>query len=496
MKYDYVVIGAGVSGMSTAIILAKSGFDVALIEKSRKTAPLIRGFTRNGAYFDTGFHYTGSFGEDEILDIFFRYLGLADQLERAPYDPEGFDIFRSLKNGFEFRFPYGYDRIRQRFYETFPAEKGAVDTYLQAVKNTYNSFPYISLSEDVTPAGMQIGVHGQSLKAFLDRLTDNRVLKQVLSMHCLLHGVPSDEIPFVNHACVVGPYYESVHGLSGGGLSLAKAFETQLKKLGVDVYCGHGVSKIRLSSDSSPAGVRLENGQKLDCSGCVSTVHPANFLDLVPHSFFRPAYRKRLRRLEETGSANILYAGCNSPPEQLARANILVSSDLNITGLRETDPLENRPVFISCARPKDAATAKRGLTAICPASSSQTNRWSDSMTGKRPPDYIDYKNAIAQKLCQSIGAVCPELIEEISFTECATALTLRDYCHSPFGSLYGVKHKVGQYNPLPLTKAKGLFLAGQAIAAPGILGAIVSAFLVCGVISGHHRLLKELQKFR
>ena len=496
MKYDYVVIGAGVSGMSTAIILAKRGFDVALIEKSRKTAPLIRGFTRNGTYFDTGFHYTGSLGEDEILDVFFRYLGLADQLERIPYDPEGFDIFRNLKSGFEFRFPYGYDRIRERFYEIFPGEKIAVNTYLQTVKDTYNSFPYISLNEDATPAGRQNGAHGQSLKEFLDRLTDNRVLKRVLSMHCLLHGVPSNEIPFANHACIVGPYYESVHGIRGGGLSLAKAFEAQLKKLGVDVYCGLGVSKIRLSSDSTPAGVRLEDGQKLDCSGCVSTVHPSKFLDLIPHPLFRPAYRKRLKRLEETGSANILYAGCNSPPEQLVRANILVSSDLNITGLRETDPLENRPLFISCARPTDAGTAKHGLTAICPASGSQTDRWSDSMTGKRPPDYTDYKEAVAQKLCQSIGAVYPELIEKINFTECATALTLRDYSHSPFGSLYGVKHKVGQYNPLPLTKAKGLFLAGQAIAAPGILGAVVSAFLVCGIIIGHYRVLKELKKFR
>jgi all-trans-retinol 13,14-reductase len=308
--------------------------------------------------------------------------------------------------------------------------------------------------------------------------------------------VPPDEIPFVNHACVVGPYYESVHGIRGGGLSLAKAYEVQLKKLGVDVYCGHGVLKIGLSSDGTPAEVRLADGQQLDCSGCVSTVHPSTFLDLLPDSLFRPAYRKRLARLEETGSANILYLGCNSPPEPLARANILASCDLDITGLRETDPLENRPLFISCARLKDAGPANHGLTAICPASGSQTNRWSDSMTGKRPPEYTDYKEGITEKLCQYIAAVCPELIEKISFTDCATALTLRDYSHSPFGSLYGVKHKVGQYNPLPLTKAKGLFLAGQAIAAPGILGAVVSAFLVCGIIIGHHRVLKELKKLR
>ena len=103
---------------------------------------------------------------------------------------------------------------------------------------------------------------------------------------------------------------------------------------------------------------------------------------------------------------------------------------------------------------------------------------------------------MAEKLSQNIGASFPGLVEAISFTECATALTLRDYSHSPFGSLYGVTHKVGQYNPLPVTKVKGLFLAGQAVAAPGILGAVVSAFLVCGIIIGHYRMIKELKKIR
>ena len=72
MKYDFTVIGSGVSGMASAIILAKSGYRVCLIEKSRKLAPMIRGFKRKGLYFDTGFHYTGSLGDGEILDMYFK----------------------------------------------------------------------------------------------------------------------------------------------------------------------------------------------------------------------------------------------------------------------------------------------------------------------------------------------------------------------------------------------------------------------------------------
>ena len=99
-------------------------------------------------------------------------------------------------------------------------------------------------------------------------------------------------------------------------------------------------------------------------------------------------------------------------------------------------------------------------------------------------------------MVRSIRASCPEIAEKIIDVTCATPLTLRDYTNSPFGSLYGVKHKIGQYNPMPVTRLKGLFLAGQATTAPGIMGAMMSGFLACGTILGHEKLQKELKQCR
>ena len=130
MNYDYVIIGGGVSGMTSALILAKQGFSVALVEKSRQLAPTIRGFTKKGLFFDTGFHYTGGLGTGEPVDLFFRYLGLSDALEKVPFREDAFDSFRCLEPPFNFHFPCGYDRIRERFYEVFPDEHEAIDTYL------------------------------------------------------------------------------------------------------------------------------------------------------------------------------------------------------------------------------------------------------------------------------------------------------------------------------------------------------------------------------
>ena len=84
----------------------------------------------------------------------------------------------------------------------------------------------------------------------------------------------------------------------------------------------------------------------------------------------------------------------------------------------------------------------------------------------------------------------------ITSLEAATPLTMRDYAHTPLGSLYGIKHRVDDHPLGARTHAAGLYLAGQSILAPGLVGAMLSSFLTCGTILGHERMLKELQVWR
>ncbi len=49
---------------------------------------------------------------------------------------------------------------------------------------------------------------------------------------------------------------------------------------------------------------------------------------------------------------------------------------------------------------------------------------------------------------------------------------------------------------MPATRLKGLFLAGQAITAPGIMGAMMSGFLVCGAILGHENTPEGIEKMQ
>ncbi len=494
MTYDFVVIGAGAAGMTSALILAQKGLRVALVEKSPRLAPLMRGFSRREIFFDTGFHYSGCLADGEALDTFLRYLGLADRLEKRPYARDGFDIVRSRNPQWEFRFPWGEDDVRQKLHERFPAETLAIDSYLDTVFRVCDTTPFMNLALDLDEAPQTDGVYDQPLQAYLDRLTDNDELKGLLSLHCLLYGVSPAEVPLGHHALIVAPYYRSTYGIRGGGGSVVQAFAAELERLNVDIRCGQGVEEILFDADGTLSGVRLAEGEVLSSEGCISTVHPHCFVDMVPEHRLRPAFKKRLSRVDHTSSAFILYGGCRGSLEFLSESNMFFISEPARAAALGNGTLEDRPLYLTAAWDKSGAQATPGFVAICPASYEEVKPWGDSSFGDRPEDYRRFKADIVDRLGRHLEQICPELRGEVAWLEGATPLTVRDFVYSPFGSLYGAKRRVGQQTVPPLTRYKGLFLAGQAVTAPGLMGAMISGIQACGHIFGHEQIFEDLRR--
>ena len=54
MKYDAIVVGAGIAGLTASAYLARAGHSVILFEKQSKVGGLVQTFQRNKVYFDGG----------------------------------------------------------------------------------------------------------------------------------------------------------------------------------------------------------------------------------------------------------------------------------------------------------------------------------------------------------------------------------------------------------------------------------------------------------
>lgn len=84
--YDIIIIGSGLGGLLSAVLLAKEGKKVCVLEKNNQYGGNLQTFVRNKIIFDTGVHYAGSLHNKQILYRYFDYAGIATDLELERLD--------------------------------------------------------------------------------------------------------------------------------------------------------------------------------------------------------------------------------------------------------------------------------------------------------------------------------------------------------------------------------------------------------------------------
>jgi len=103
MSRDVVVIGAGFGGISTAILLARLGLRVTLVDGGPQPGGCLRSYVREGVDCPVGVHYIGAAAPGEVLGDFLdlldirptlklRRLGGSGIIDRYIFDDEVFDL--------------------------------------------------------------------------------------------------------------------------------------------------------------------------------------------------------------------------------------------------------------------------------------------------------------------------------------------------------------------------------------------------------------------
>lgn len=495
------VIGGGVSGMTAALILARFGHEVTLVERSPELGTTIRGFFRNDAYFDTGLHYTGGLAQDRPFPRYLEFLGL-DSLPIVHYEPDGFNTLRFATEPEDIRLTIGYHAMKERLLSLFPGEGKGLDAYFYAVRNVYGSAPFLHEATDIKSAFAETYAY-DTLDAFLKKHFQNPALKATLSVVSLLHGSSPGEMSFLQHARVVASILDSVGTFEGGGLALAEAFVRRLGECGVRIVTGNGVSRVNLSSAGAVEGVTLDSGEMFDTDHVVYTGHPYYLISIVGEGVFTPVFTRHLQTPAETPSAYMLFGTSDSPVFPHAGSNLLYCPDTDFSPFYTPGyDVLNGPYYVmtrpGTGVPRADATGRatgkgQSVVAVVGGNIAEFARWKETRSGERGPDYEAFKAEKLARFHEGLVAACPELAS-VRFVEGATPLTVRDHIHSLEGSIYGRKHTLEHNNPQPATRVPGLWLAGQSIVSPGVLGAVISAFLCCGYIVGAENLHAELNK--
>ncbi len=470
MHYDAVVIGAGISGITVALMLAKYGQRVALVEKHHQIAPIVRGFTRKHHHFDTGFHYAGRCPNNDPLGALLRYFSIAGKLQIEPYHADCFDHVKIQNTPFTFDFPLGIPAIVQRLGERFPHETEGIRHYLAQIQRVCEQFSLVDYS---IPLNQR-----PSLQEILKEHFSDPLLIKLLSAHSLLYGTEPDETSFLFHAMVVGPYYQEAYTFKGGGKALVDLLQEKLEQLQVDQYLGSEVSTIEIDSSRRVTAVTLANQTTLRTSCAVYCGHPKALLQMVPPSTFRPAYGERVANLEETPSAYALYGVTRTPLECLHASNVIVLPEERAEVTASNSTITSGVMYVTKGRAADT-TAPNGFSffTLFPASKIEES---------------GSKAEITERMKLRMAQTFPQFEQNLVWAESASPKTFARYSYASPGSLYGAKHCIGQTNPHPLTRVPGLLLAGQSVGAPGLIGAMASAVHTAALIIGQKTVYSEL----
>ena len=130
---DVVVIGSGIGGLSTGILLAKAGFTVTVLEKNRQPGGMMRGYTRQGLECPVGVHYLGALGSGQILRRFFDFLDVSSEIELERMGRTGV-IDRYIFDDLTFDLPEGMDAYEKNLRAAFPDEQHQITGIMQLLR--------------------------------------------------------------------------------------------------------------------------------------------------------------------------------------------------------------------------------------------------------------------------------------------------------------------------------------------------------------------------
>ncbi|GDX80140.1 phytoene dehydrogenase [Deltaproteobacteria bacterium] len=491
-----VIVGAGAAGLTAAILLGARGWRVTVLEQHYRPGGCLHRFFRRGVGYDTGFHYVGSAKPGQSFGQVVRHLGIAPHLAFESLDPEGFDTLRFP--GLEFRVPAGLDRWAGRLAAMFPGDAAGLSRYTELHRACVASYGLYSLDADVPPEAVLPWEERTLANVLASELIDPRLRALIAGHGAPLYGVAPHEAPFGLHALVTDHFLGGAYTIRGGGDRLAQVMVARVEALGGRVRLRAPAAQIRVEGGVA-TGVELDDGEVVGGDLVIGAIHPRAVLALLPPGAVRPAYRERVE-LARPGRVHMgVYLEVEGDLSPLAGRNLYRYHTWDVDGVERLDDAEVPFWFLTA--PGARGEGRGVVLGLFPTSAARWAGWEGEERGRRPggaphrpPEYEREKARMLDGFLRRLAVDYPDW--RVVRAEASSPLTMRHYTRVPFGATYGHHHAVdqmGRYRLPMVTRVRQLVQIGQAVAMPGICGAMMSAYVGVAGLVGMPQMIEELR---
>lgn len=520
-RFDVIVIGSGIGGLTAALTAVSCGASVLVIEAAKELGGYTNPFRRGPYSFDPGLHYIGECGPGQAFTRILEELGIADKIRFCELSPGGFD--RIVFPGYEISMPKGAERYKERLASDFPGERVGLERFFEliaavrrvvAAARDPGSLGEIRIQKNTWALVPGSRLLFKYLRATFGELLHEHfrdpLLRAVLAAQCGNYGLPPGRASAMAGLGVLDHYLEGAYFPIGGSGTLRDVFVAMIKHRGGLFIQNCPVDRIIIQNGRA-AGVTCRNGESYLAGSVISNADAVStYRDLVGAENLPAWLAQKIEQTRPSLSSLCLFIGTllDLSAAGMTDANLWHFSSTDIDGgyeplLRgELPPDDVSFYFLSAPSLKDPGSAvtsanaeirhRLELVALFPHQIFAP--WSALKPMKRGPAYAALKERLARRYIALIERQIPSIGEHIDVLEIGTPVTNASYAAAADGALYGPEHTPELYGARRFsTEAAlpGLFLCGASVLGGGVVPSALSGF-TAGKLASAPRLARSL----
>ena len=363
------IVGAGPGGLTCAMLLANSGFDVTVLEKADKVGGRSAPVNLGSFTFDAGPTFLMM---KQVLDEIFESCGRksTEYLQFKLLDPMYTLNFKDLSLDVS----SDKEKMRVELDRVFPGNDSGLQKfylrerkrYERIIKNLYKDYSSITsfLSLRLL-AALPAFFFGGSIFDNLGNYFEEEKLRVCFTFQSKYLGMSPWKcpaaftmIPFIEHEFGI---YHVIGGLNQISKAMAKVVEEE----GGQVITGQNVEQI-LTSGRKVTGVQLEDGRRLDFDNVVINADFGYAMtNLFESNNIRKYSAEKLQGKKYSCSTYMLYLGVDKIYD-IPHHNIFFADDYrqNIADIQEGRLSDDFSFYIQNASVTDDTLAPQGKSAV------------------------------------------------------------------------------------------------------------------------------------
>jgi len=484
-RYDVIIIGAGVGGLTAGALLSKAGLSVCVLEKEPHPGGYLAGFARKEFRFDTAIHWLNQYTKEGMVCRLFDALG--NDYPRAA-SQQRIRLYKG--DDYEYLLTNRPDDLKEQWQKEFPEDAEGIEQFFAAAKKVgraFRDFGNIFRSEEtmtMTEKMMRKKNMIRFAMYFIPHLryAGEKGIQKGLSKYFTnekLKSVFSADTEILSCIVPIGWAYNNDFQSPplGGGQVITEWLEHIVRFFDQDAHYRFEVKQILTKNATACGVVCTRSGKEYIIESkylIAASDTPSLYNRLLPEAVVPAKIKKNLANAELYSSSVTISIALDCTVESLGFNEELIHLSSALVPREEQaggDPLRSEMIILAPSfRDKSLAPDGHGtLLLFMPAYMQFEKEWRTEKDAGgnlvRGKAYKDLKESVAQQLIQRVEErIAPGLRSHILFYDVATPVTHHRYTGNTGGSMMATKpnrhnmmKKVATYH----TPVKNLLVGGH-----------------------------------